>query len=171
MRDELRSYGLSAHTQSYAFSLPPNGSKHPHRSANSRDPLSAETLSGANAYARSPSARIDGREAVVISATWKSRWPGEADQLNEQAEGEGEGEGLERGEMKDNVRGVALLLSLANYLTSECAVSKKELQRSRASAYTCVLSRAALAPHGSRSLFCSLHVQNTRTGAKISSLS
>lgn len=61
-------------------------------------------LSGTNAYAILRAPKTDGAEAVVVSASWDSR-----------ALEEDEGNGKRR---RKNVRGVALVLALANYLKS-----------------------------------------------------
>lgn len=54
---ELASYGLDVHTQTYSFALP--GAAH---------------VNGTNVYARARMPRIDGREAMILAASWRSRW-------------------------------------------------------------------------------------------------
>ncbi|CBQ71473.1 related to Alpha-1,3-mannosyltransferase [Sporisorium reilianum SRZ2] len=105
---ELQSYGLEVNRQDYRYD--DAGSKG-HEAA----------LSGTNVYARSATPRIDGREAVVLTASWRSRWQGEndpfapADNLtaaNIDARG------------RINVRGIASILALARYLSTQAHLSK-----------------------------------------------
>ncbi|TFK30134.1 Gaa1-domain-containing protein [Coprinopsis marcescibilis] len=84
--DEFRKLGLLGATQKYTLTLV------------------NETRSGVNAYAVSPSPRISGTEAMVISASWIGR------------KGEGNGD--------LNLRGVAILLALAKYLKGSSSWAK-----------------------------------------------
>ncbi|WFD28411.1 dolichyl-P-Man:Man5GlcNAc2-PP-dolichol alpha-1,3-mannosyltransferase [Malassezia nana] len=54
---ELASFGLEVHTQAYSFTLP--GGTH---------------INGTNVYGRARMPRIDGREAMILAASWRSRW-------------------------------------------------------------------------------------------------
>lgn len=61
----------------------------------------AQNVSGINTYAILAAPKTDGAEALVIGASWLSRATDEA------------------GERRINVRGVALLLAIANYFKSK----------------------------------------------------
>ena len=96
--NELRSYGLNAHTQAYAYYVP--GSDEP--------------LRGVNIYARSHTPQIDGREALLLAASWRSHWQGNA--TSDEMElpfvpDDGQRRAI-------NVRGISLLLALAKHTTS-----------------------------------------------------
>ena len=105
---ELQSYGLEVNRQHYKYdSIPLH-----HGSA----------LSGINVYARSATPRIDGREAIILTASWRSRWQG-ADDPFPPAENLDETVSIDqRGRI--NVRGVASILALARYLTTQAHLSK-----------------------------------------------
>ncbi|CAO1639338.1 unnamed protein product [Sympodiomycopsis kandeliae] len=113
LQDQLTSFGLRAYTQEYTFSLP------------------GETkVRGLNTYARWKSPRSDGREAVVIAASWLSRWDGhndpdlQGDQEQQSEEQARAGSSYSHGVHRVNVRGVSLVLSLARYLSKEMHSSK-----------------------------------------------
>ncbi|PWN50280.1 ALG3-domain-containing protein [Violaceomyces palustris] len=109
VQSELSSYGLAAHMQNYNFSLP---------CRTGEIACVAESIIGYNAYARSISPRVDGREAIVLSASWKSRYEGsEPKHTDMPAE-------MGRGGKRTNVRGVASLLALARYLSKQAFWSK-----------------------------------------------
>ena len=101
LRTELEAFGLEVHTQAYAFDVPHGA-----------------PVRGTNVYARSYTPRIDGREAMVLAASWQSRWK----------DPKAGGPGLPytpRGESRAvNVRGVALALALARRLTMASYWSK-----------------------------------------------
>ena len=105
---ELQSYGLEVNRQHYRYE------------ATSRDPDSA--LSGTNVYARSATPRIDGREAVVLTASWRSRWKGENDPFAPAENLTGSSSIDPRGRV--NVRGIASILALARYLSTQAHLSK-----------------------------------------------
>ena len=95
---ELRAAGLEPHTQQYVFHVP------------TRD---GRAVRGINVYARSTTPHIDGREAMVLAASWRSRW-------KEAPRHDG---GLpytpdDGSERAVNVRGVAAVLALARRLTA-----------------------------------------------------
>ncbi|PWN24912.1 hypothetical protein BDZ90DRAFT_256130 [Jaminaea rosea] len=99
VRGKLIGFGLDPHEQEWAFALPGGRSKE-----------------GANAYARWWSPRGDGREAMVISASWESRWDGSDDP---DASSDSNDSGSPRPEgPRINVRGVATVLGLARHLTT-----------------------------------------------------
>ncbi|EPQ25784.1 uncharacterized protein PFL1_06651 [Pseudozyma flocculosa PF-1] len=113
IRSELASYGLQAHLQNYSYPavlVAPAG----------EDP---EARTGTNVYARSPSPRIDGREAIIISASWRSRWRGQNDPFSEP---DAAAQAVDRGlaPRRINVRGIASLLVLARYLSTQNFLSK-----------------------------------------------
>ncbi|CDR99101.1 related to Alpha-1,3-mannosyltransferase [Sporisorium scitamineum] len=105
---ELQSYGLEVNRQDYRY----DGFSIGHESA----------LSGSNVYARSATPRIDGREAVVLTASWRSRWQGEndpfapTDNLTDATSIDARG--------RINVRGIASILALARYLSTQAHLSK-----------------------------------------------
>lgn len=105
---ELQSYGLETHRQDYRYD----------ESLHGQD----LALSGTNVYARSATPRIDGREAVILTASWRSRWQGEndpfapAENLTDAASIDSRG--------RTNVRGVASILALARYLSTQAHLSK-----------------------------------------------
>ncbi|GAC95073.1 hypothetical protein PHSY_002648 [Pseudozyma hubeiensis SY62] len=105
---ELQSYGLEANRQSYLYDATSLG----------QDPA----RSGTNVYARSATPRIDGREAVILTASWRSRWQGQddpfapTDNLTDSANIDLRG--------RINVRGVASILALARYLSTQAHLSK-----------------------------------------------
>lgn len=106
--------GLATYTQSYAFEVPTLiGTKH---------------LSGVNTYARFPAARGDGREAFVLAAAWKSAWNGkdDPDVSNDQPMASSQDLTLYDQERmrRTNVRGIALNLELARYLSGHGHWSK-----------------------------------------------
>lgn len=99
VQGKLIGFGLDPHEQEWAFALP-----------------GGRSVKGANAYARWWSPRGDGREAVVISASWESRWDGSDDP---DASSDGNDSGSPRPEgPRINVRGVATVLGLARHLTT-----------------------------------------------------
>ncbi len=88
---ELQSYGLETRRQDYRYV----------ESLHGQD----LALSGTNVYARSATPRIDGREAIILTASWRSRWQGENDPFAP-AENLTDAAGVDsRG--RTNVRGVA----------------------------------------------------------------
>ena len=105
IRSELASYGLLPRTQSFAYTKAPLAGQAP--------------PSGINIYARSASPRIDGREAVILTASWKSRWTG----LHDPFAGD-TAEPDSTDELRTNVRGIAILLTLARYLQTQNFLSK-----------------------------------------------
>ncbi|KAN0062434.1 dolichyl-P-Man:Man(5)GlcNAc(2)-PP-dolichol alpha-1,3-mannosyltransferase [Thecaphora frezii] len=95
VRSELASYGLEPKMQRYEFpELTGEGE--------------GEGRKGVNVYARWKAPRIDGREAVVVSASWRSRWRGEGEEEAKEEEG--------KGQRRINVRGISTVLTLARYL-------------------------------------------------------
>ena len=70
-------------------------------------------LEGNNIYARFPSPRADAREAFVLAAPWLSSYDGTDPEDPEASEG------TIVGNKRVNVRGVATVLALARFLTSE----------------------------------------------------
>lgn len=94
---ELQSYGLEVHRQGYSYDT-------------------EMALGGTNVYARSATPRIDGREAVILTASWRSRWTGENDPFNATTTIDPNG--------RTNVRGVASILALARYLSTQAHLSK-----------------------------------------------
>lgn len=105
---ELASYGLDAHVQHYRY-----------RRSTSRGFVEDDgRLEGWNAYARSATARIDGREAIILTASWQSQWHGDESTNHTSTGSSTEPEG------KVNVRGVASLLALARYLSTQAHLSK-----------------------------------------------
>ncbi|PWN40752.1 Gaa1-domain-containing protein [Ceraceosorus guamensis] len=111
---ELESVGLFAHAQSYTYSF--SSSSH----------TSTRTRSGTNAYGHLRASRSDGRESILILAPWKSSIANHTDEENAQvfaAAAAGGSDAATRGEWyerlkekRDNVRGVALALTLARFL-------------------------------------------------------
>ncbi|PWY98660.1 ALG3-domain-containing protein [Testicularia cyperi] len=91
---------------------------------------------GVNVYARSGTPRIDGREAVILSASWKSQWFGDNDPwatlrnqtTDNHAEPFSDSPPPTRKEQtpdrRTNVRGIASLLTLARYLSTQAHLSK-----------------------------------------------
>ncbi|TKY87011.1 hypothetical protein EX895_003688 [Sporisorium graminicola] len=106
---ELRSYGLEVNRQDYRYD---DDGSHSHEPA----------LSGTNVYARSATPRIDGREAVVLTASWRSRWQGENDPFAPAENLTDAGSIDARGRI--NVRGIASILALARYLSTQAHLSK-----------------------------------------------
>ncbi|ETS59757.1 hypothetical protein PaG_06280 [Moesziomyces aphidis] len=99
---ELQSYGLDVQQQKYQY----------------RSGAGEDSQSGTNVYARSATPRIDGREAVVITASWQSRWKGQDDpfaHVNATEASNG---------ARVNVRGIASVLALARYLSTQAHLSK-----------------------------------------------
>ncbi|KDN52665.1 Gaa1-domain-containing protein [Tilletiaria anomala UBC 951] len=74
------------------------------------------SLSGSNIFARFPSPRTDAREAIVIAAPWFSSW--------NDIEPEDSDEGKVTYQRRVNVRGVALTIALARYLTTQPHLSR-----------------------------------------------
>ncbi|SNX87964.1 related to Alpha-1,3-mannosyltransferase [Melanopsichium pennsylvanicum] len=103
---ELQSYGLDVNRQHYQFGAASNGKD--------------SSLSGTNVYARSASPRIDGREAIVLTASWLSQWTGQNDPDAHSAENASNVDLNGR----TNVRGVASVLALARYLSTQAHLSK-----------------------------------------------
>ena len=102
LADELASYGLDVNTQAYSFALP-----------------GGANVSGCNVYARARMPRIDGREAMVLAASWRSRW----------RERPTTGASLpyvpDDGTLRAvNVRGVSLVLAMAQYMVAHPHWSK-----------------------------------------------
>lgn len=96
---ELEAVGLDVYTQAYAFDVPSEWT----------------APSGTNVYARLNAPRTDGREAMVIAASWESAHPtGTNDTLPFKPDGR----------RTVNVRGVASLLALARHLPSVRSWSK-----------------------------------------------
>lgn len=94
---ELRSYDLAVHTQTYTFHMPGR----------------QEPVHGTNVYARSYTPRTDGREAMILAASWRSHWrqkPSPGPELPYVPD-----DGTYRA---INVRGIALLLAYAKHATN-----------------------------------------------------
>ena len=94
---ELRSYDLDVHTQTYAFYVPGQ----------------PEPIQGTNVYARSYTPRTDGRVAMILAANWQSHWrqkPSDSSELPYVPD-----DGTYRA---INVRGIALLLAYAKHAAS-----------------------------------------------------
>ncbi|KAE8268117.1 hypothetical protein A4X09_0g4231 [Tilletia walkeri] len=133
LRALFASHGLPSFTQSYTYPTPPTLFR-----------PSSSKLSGTNTYAIFRSPRTDGREAILITASWKSRWNGFHDPdlelpwtvaANLAATGLKDGgktgkEGAEtayerlRLRKKVNVRGVASVIALSEYLSQSLHHSK-----------------------------------------------
>lgn len=92
---KLVDFGLEPHAQEYAYTLP-----------------GGRNVSGTNAYARSWSPRADGREAMVIAASWKSLWDGQDD-----PDVRDDGDHPQAQGARTNVRGLSIVLGLARHLT------------------------------------------------------
>lgn len=105
---KLLEFGLEPHTQEYEFDVPIDYA------------LQSSSVSGVNTYARWLSGRSDGREAVIIAASWLSRWDGSDDPDPRQEEEEPTTVAGRR----VNVRGNAIVLALAKYLSSQSHWSK-----------------------------------------------
>ncbi|EST06800.1 Glycosyltransferase, ALG3 [Kalmanozyma brasiliensis GHG001] len=105
---ELHSYGLETNRQNYRHDAP----------LQNRDLV----LSGTNVYARSATPRIDGREAIILTASWRSRWQGENDPFGP-ADNTTDAQSTDS-RRRTNVRGVASLLVLARYLSTQAHLSK-----------------------------------------------
>ena len=101
---ELQSYGLEVNRQHYAYDKAWTGA--------------STTLSGTNVYARSATPRIDGREAIILTASWRSRWKGENDPFAAPGNATIDPHG------RINVRGIASILALARYLSTQAHLSK-----------------------------------------------
>lgn len=99
---KLHEFGLTPATQSYSFRL--------------RD---GRNISGVNTYARWNSGRSDGREAVIIAASWQSQWRGQGDPDDQQ-----DSTAASLGPRRVNVRGVSATLGLAKFLTAQMHWSK-----------------------------------------------
>ena len=103
MQAAFESLGLPSATQSYSYRL---GRSHQvtraHQSElrSSTDVDFVQNLTGINVYSILSAPKTDGAEALVLSASWLSR------ALDE------------NGQRRINVRGIALVLALANYLKS-----------------------------------------------------
>lgn len=100
--DELGSYGLDVDTQAYSFALP-----------------GGANVSGCNVYARARMPRIDGREAMLLAASWYSRW----------RERPTTGASLpyvpDDGTLRAvNIRGVSLVLAMAQHMVTNPHWSK-----------------------------------------------
>lgn len=106
---KLVDYGLAPHTQDYVFQLPGQSDN--------------ATIAGTNTYARWLSGISDGREAVIIAASWQSQWDGSDDPDEDRQSAGGEQHRSSDGR-RINVRGVSTLLGLAKYLTSQSYWSK-----------------------------------------------
>ncbi|SPO31726.1 related to Alpha-1,3-mannosyltransferase [Ustilago trichophora] len=105
---ELQSYGLQANRQPYQHDISLQGKD--------------SALAGINVYARSATPRIDGREALILTASWRSRWQGHDDPFAP-ADNATETSTIDaRGRI--NVRGVASVLALARYLSTQAHLSK-----------------------------------------------
>lgn len=99
--DKLIYFGLRPMTQAYTFRL-----------------ADGRNVSGINTYARWFSGRSDGREAVIVAASWLSRWKGEEDPDEPLDE-------ANRTEIRrTNVRGISINLGLAKFLTAQMHWSK-----------------------------------------------
>ncbi|KAK0563369.1 dolichyl-P-Man:Man(5)GlcNAc(2)-PP-dolichol alpha-1,3-mannosyltransferase [Tilletia horrida] len=130
LRSLFTSYGLTAYTQEYTYDVPATlfRPSSPHSAA------APDRISGTNTYALFRSPRTDGREAILITASWKSRWNGfddpdrdmpahVAERLaatgridSQDAEGAAETyDWLRR--KKVNVRGVSSVIALSQYLS------------------------------------------------------
>jgi hypothetical protein len=97
--EEFAAAGLDVYTQAYAYDVPSEGV--PPR--------------GINVYGRLNSPRTDGREAMIIAASWESALPaGRPDALPFQP----------HGRRPVNVRGVASVVTLAHHLAGVRAWSK-----------------------------------------------
>lgn len=99
MQSELAAAGLAVHLQNYRYDVP--SAQHGKASVN-----------GTNVYARSHTPRIDGREALVLAASWLSRWK-EAPRDDHELPFTAPDEPMQRAV---NVRGIASLLALAHRL-------------------------------------------------------
>lgn len=132
--DRLADFGLQAHTQDYEFELPEPHSRTAAQNSELRH--GSKTMRGVNTYARWKSGRSDGREAVVIAASWLSRWDGNNDPFADNAQDEAPSattspaqDGSTPSYVKEqrhrtNVRGISIALTLAKYLSHQMHWSK-----------------------------------------------
>ncbi|KAK0547593.1 dolichyl-P-Man:Man(5)GlcNAc(2)-PP-dolichol alpha-1,3-mannosyltransferase [Tilletia horrida] len=130
LQDIFTSYGIPAFTQSYSYPIPTS------IFASSSSSSAPKHVTGTNTYALFRSPRTDGREAMLLTASWKSRWNGHDDpdidlpknvasQLAAQGtvtpvskEGEeGSYEKLVQKKKRVNVRGIASVVALSKYLS------------------------------------------------------
>ncbi|WFD20616.1 dolichyl-P-Man:Man5GlcNAc2-PP-dolichol alpha-1,3-mannosyltransferase [Malassezia caprae] len=100
--DELVSYGLDVCIQQYSFAMP-----------------GGANVSGFNVYGRAHMPRIDGREAMLLAASWRSRW----------RERPTTGASLpyvpDDGTLRAvNIRGVSLVLAMAQHMVADPHWSK-----------------------------------------------
>ncbi|CAO1622071.1 unnamed protein product [Parajaminaea phylloscopi] len=102
LSQKLTDFGLKPSTQAYSFQL-----------------RTGDNVSGVNTYSRWRSGRSDGREAVVIAASWLSAWKGQDD-----PDHEGDGQGQAVAGRRTNVRGISTALGLAKFLTAQMHWSK-----------------------------------------------
>ncbi|KAL9939573.1 hypothetical protein V8E36_001390 [Tilletia maclaganii] len=132
LRTMFASYGLTAHTQNYLYDVKPTLFRSNPADAGT---LRRSTISGSNTYALFRSPRTDGREAILITASWKSRWNGHDDPdrdiiekvaarlaetglAHDPLEKEGAAGTYELLKRKRvNVRGVASVVALSRYLS------------------------------------------------------
>ena len=110
VHSQLQSYGLDVHRQQFNYDKVLPGNK--------------TVLSGTNVYARSATPRIDGREAVILTASWRSRWLGEDDPFASTAATANATRTTFDTRGQINVRGIASILALARYLTTQAHLSK-----------------------------------------------
>lgn len=105
--ERLRLVGIQAHTQEYDFD---------------------GITSGVNTYARWSSGRSDGREAVIIAASWLSRWDGSGDPFSNDDDSSSTststGTNAKANTQRTNIRGISITLALAKYLTHQMHWSK-----------------------------------------------
>lgn len=92
---QLRAFGLDVYTQSYSFHVP-----------------GSAPIQGTNIYARARTPRIDGREAIVLGASWQSRWRASptASKVLPYVPNDGTDCAL-------NIRGVSLTLAMAQHVS------------------------------------------------------
>ncbi|KAE8192076.1 hypothetical protein A4X06_0g6838 [Tilletia controversa] len=141
IRELFAANGLTAFTQDYEYNINPTLFRSSSSTSNKK------TLSGTNTYALFRSPRTDAREAILITASWKSRWNGYEDpDLNNpshvadnlEATGWAAGrqtdtDGVEGGpgayerlrlRNRVNVRGIASVIALSEYLSRSLHHSK-----------------------------------------------
>lgn len=134
--ERLHDIGLQAHTQEYTFQLPNWGgiSRTADQNSELRYGGSLRKLRGVNTYARWNTGRNDGREAVVIAASWLSRWDGRDDPFAAAKDAdEGANSAARNGSTpayvreqrrRTNTRGISIVLALAKYLSHQMHWSK-----------------------------------------------
>lgn len=139
VQEEFKRYGLDPFRQDYHFLEDDKTTTTTITSPDSdSDSGSGFSNKGTNVYARWNAPRTNGREAIILNASWKSRWTGGLTDEYDTLDIKQRREGMRKGERNDssstfsiegiiqgdginrlNQGGVAMLLSLAKFLSSE----------------------------------------------------